>query len=89
MNVDAATPAPAVTPVAIAELEHAINRARSAQPAIGPGPMLTLEVSTLAALYGRLISERRPAVDLATLTTAERVALCLWSPPAAAAGRAG
>jgi len=78
-----------VAPVCIAELEQAINRARSAQPAIGPEPMLTLEVTTLAALYGRLIYERRPAVDPASLTTAERVALRLWSPPAAAAGGPG
>lgn len=68
--------------VTIAELEHAINRARAAQPAIGPESVLTLEVSTLAALYGRLIYQRQDAVDPASLSTAERVALRLWSPPA-------
>lgn len=67
--------------VTIAELEQSINRARAAQPAIGPESVLTLEVSTLAGLYGRLIYERRDAVDPATLSTAERVALRLWAAP--------
>jgi hypothetical protein len=67
--------------VTIAELEQSINRARAAQPAIGPESVLTLEVSTLAALYGRLIYERRDAVDPATLSTAEQVALRLWAAP--------
>ncbi len=67
--------------VAIGDLEAAINRARAAQPAAGPESTLTLEVATLAALYGRLIWERRDAVDAGSLTDAERVALRLWLPP--------
>ena len=67
--------------VTVAELESAINRARAAQPASGTEASLTLEVSTLAALYGRLIWERRDAVDDDTLSDAERVALRLWLPP--------
>lgn len=71
--------------VTVAELEAAINRARAAQPASGSEASLTLEVSTLASLYGRLIWERRDAVALDTLTDAERVALRLWRPPPATA----
>lgn len=69
--------------VTVAELEAAINRARAAQPASGSEASLTLEVSTLASLYGRLIWERRDAVALGALTDAERVALRLWRPPPA------
>ena len=67
--------------VTVAELEGAINRARSAQPASGAEASLTLEVSTLAALYGRLIWERRDAVGEDELSDAERIALRLWLPP--------
>jgi hypothetical protein len=67
--------------VSIGELEAAINRARAAQPAAGPESSLTLEVATLAALYGRLIWERRDGVELDALSDAERVALRLWLPP--------
>ena len=73
--------------VAIAQIEAAINRARSAQPSSGAESALTLEVATLAALYGRLIWERRDAVDVDELTDAERVALRLWLPPASASAR--
>lgn len=66
--------------VTIGELEAAINRARSAQPAAGPESSLTLEVATLAALYGRLIWERREEVGLDEVSDAERVALRLWLP---------
>ena len=67
--------------ISIGELETAINRARAAQPSAGPESALTLEVATLAALYGRLIWERLDHVDVAALTDAERVALKLWLPP--------
>jgi hypothetical protein len=67
--------------ISIAELEAAINRARATQPASGPESTLTLEVATLAALYGRLIWERRDAVEADALSDAERVALRLWLPP--------
>lgn len=67
--------------VTIGEVEAAINRARSAQPAAGPESSLSLEVATLAALYGRLIWERRDAVALGEVSDAERVALRLWLPP--------
>jgi hypothetical protein len=67
--------------VTIAELETTINRARAAQPATGVEAALSLEVSTLAALYGRLIWEHREAVDEHELTDAQRVALQLWLPP--------
>ena len=67
--------------VSIGALESAINRARAAQPAAGPESSLTLEVATLAALYGRLIWERRDGVELEALSDAERVALRLWLPP--------
>ncbi|MFM1991264.1 MAG: hypothetical protein RJA99_4221 [Pseudomonadota bacterium] len=72
--------------VTVAELESAINRARAAHPASGAEASLTLEVATLAALYGRLIWARRDAVELESLTDAERVALRLWRPPAGGAG---
>lgn len=68
--------------IPIAELEAAINRARAAQPASGAEASLTLEVATLGALYGRLIWERRDAVEIDALSDAERVALGLWLPPA-------
>jgi hypothetical protein len=64
--------------ISIAELEAAINRARAAQPAAGPESTLTLEVGALAALYGRLIWERRDGIELDALSDAERVALRLW-----------
>lgn len=67
--------------IAIAELEAAINRARAAQPASGPESALTLEVATLAALYGRLIWAHEDSVDVDALSDAERVALRLWLPP--------
>ncbi|MEI7446932.1 MAG: DUF3717 domain-containing protein, partial [Burkholderiales bacterium] len=54
--------------VTVAELEAAINRARAAQPASGAEASLTLEVSTLASLYGRLIWERREAIGLVELS---------------------
>ncbi len=76
--------------IPIGEIEAAINRARAAQPAAGPESVLTLEVATLAALYGRLIWERRDAVDVSALTDAERVALRLWLPaPGASRGGEG
>lgn len=68
--------------VTIAELEAAINRARATQPASGPESSLTLEVATLAGLYGRLIWERLDGIDIDRLSDAERVALQLWLPPA-------
>jgi hypothetical protein len=67
--------------VTIGEIEAAINRARAVQPAAGPESSLTLEVATLAALYGRLIWERRDEVALDEVSDAERVALRLWLPP--------
>jgi hypothetical protein len=66
--------------IAIGEVEAAINRARGALPAAGPEAAMTLEVATLAALYGRLIWERAEGVEIATLTDGERVALRLWLP---------
>ena len=67
--------------VTIGEVEAAINRARAVQPAAGPESSLTLEVATLAALYGRLIWERRDEVTLDEVSDAERVALRLWLTP--------
>lgn len=67
-------------PVPIGELEQAINRARAALPSIGAESVLTLELSTLAALYGRLIYERRDGVSPTMLSPAERIALGLWRP---------
>jgi hypothetical protein len=69
-----------MTTVAIAHVEAAINRARSAHPAAGVESSLTLEVSTLAALYGRMIYGRLEQVELESLSAAERVALELWLP---------
>jgi hypothetical protein len=74
------------TRIAIGELEAAINRARTAQPASGPESALTLEVATLGALYGRLIWERRDSIDASELSDAERVALRLWLPAEATGG---
>ena len=68
--------------ITVSELESAINRARVAQPASGTESSLTREVATLGALYGRLIWERREAVEIDALSDAERVALSLWLPPA-------
>ena len=64
--------------VFITDLEAAINRARSAQPASGPESALTREVSLLAGLYGRMIWERRDSLDFDTLSTAEQLALQSW-----------
>lgn len=67
--------------IPIGELEAAINRARAALPTVGGEPLMTLEVSTLASLYGRLIWERHPAVQMDALSRAERIALALWCRP--------
>jgi hypothetical protein len=77
------------TRVTISDLERAINRARTVQPAAGPEATLRLEVSTMAALYGRLIYEHRESVGLTELSAAERVALRLWAPHAVHEGEAG
>jgi len=77
------------TRVTITDLERAINRARTVQPAGGPEAALRLEVSTMAALYGRLIYGHRESIDLAELSAAERVALRLWAPSAIAQAEAG
>ncbi|MFN5509713.1 MAG: DUF3717 domain-containing protein [Burkholderiales bacterium] len=69
--------------VFITDLEAAINRARSAQPASGPESALTREVSLLAGLYGRMIWERRDGIDFDTLSTAEQLALQSWMAPRA------
>jgi hypothetical protein len=66
--------------IGIAQVEAAINRARAAHPATGIEAALSLEVSALAGLYGRMIYERRDRVELASLSAAERVALELWLP---------
>jgi hypothetical protein len=73
--------------VTIGDLEAAINRARSIQPASGPESSLTLEMATLAALYGRLIWEKAEAIEVDRLSEAERIALRLWLPPGGQAGR--
>lgn len=72
----------AMTTIPIAQVEAAINRARAAHPACGAESALSLEVSVLAGLYGRMIYERLEQVELGSLSTAERVALELWLPPA-------
>ena len=74
----------AMTTVAIAQVEAAINRARAAHPASGVESALTLEVATLAALYGRMIYDRLDHVELASLRVAEKVALELWLPDSGA-----
>jgi hypothetical protein len=74
--------------VTIGDLETAINRARSTQPASGPESVLTLEMATLAALYGRLIWERVESIDFDRLTDGERIALRLWLPPPVQSPRA-
>lgn len=73
-----------VETLTLTELEAAINRARGAQPATGAESALTLEVATLAALYGRMIWARVDAVPWSALNEAEQMALRLWqaSPPA-------
>ena len=65
-------------PIAIGELEAAINRARLAQPASGVEAVLAREVAVLGSLYGRLIWERRTAVAWDELSDGERMALRLW-----------
>ena len=52
-----------MTTIAISQVEGAINRARARQPPSGAESALSLEVSTLAALYGRMIFERRERVE--------------------------
>lgn len=64
--------------VSITDLEAAINRARAAQPASGPESALTREVALLAALYGRMIWERRDSTEFNNLSTAEQLALQSW-----------
>ena len=65
----------------IAQLEAAINRARSAQPATGPESALTREVALMAGLYGRMIWERRERIEHDALNPAERAALATWLGP--------
>ena len=71
---------PPVTTIAISQVEGAINRARARQPPSGAESALSLEVSTLAALYGRMIFERRERVEFESLSDGEQVALRLWMP---------
>jgi hypothetical protein len=66
--------------VTITELETAINRARTAQPASGPESSLGREVALLAGLYGRMIWERQDSLDLDALSDRERSALQSWHP---------
>lgn len=67
--------------ITIGQLEAAINRARTAQPASGPESTLTREVSALGGIYGRLIWERRDAIGLEELSKTEQIALQLWMSP--------
>jgi hypothetical protein len=69
-----------MTTISIAQVEAAINRARTAHPACGAESVLSLELSALAGLYGRMIYERLDRVDVEPLSAAERVALELWLP---------
>jgi hypothetical protein len=86
MNSGSLSKAPSMIPdrIPIGELEAAINRARASLPTVGGEPLMTLEVSTLASLYGRLIWERHPEVLLDALSQAERIALALWCRPSIA-----
>lgn len=75
--------------IAIGDIEAAINRARATQPATGTESTLSLEVGTLAALYGRLIWQHSEAVGVSELSDAERLALQLWLPPQAISAAPG
>jgi|OpeIllAssembly_1097287.scaffolds.fasta_scaffold2335489_1 hypothetical protein len=65
-------------PLPISQLEAAINRARTAQPASGAESALARDVALLAAVYGRLIYERAESVDLERLGADEQLALLRW-----------
>ncbi len=68
------------TPLTIAQLEQAINRARSREPATGSEYSLSSDVSLLGTLYGRLIFRNRFEFDPETLSAEERDALSRWLP---------
>jgi hypothetical protein len=65
-------------PLPISQLEAAINRARTAQPASGAESALARDVALLAAVYGRLIYERADSLDLERLDADEQLALLRW-----------
>jgi len=65
-------------PLPVAELEAAINRARSAQPAAGAAAALSRDVALLAGVYGRAIHARRDSIDLESLSDEEQLALLRW-----------
>lgn len=67
-------------PIAIGEIEAAINRARGAEPALGIEARLSPDVAVLGALYGRLIWARARSIDPAQLVPREREALERWVP---------
>lgn len=64
--------------ITIGQLESAINRARVALPSQGSEATLSRDVAMLAAVYGRMIYERRDRVDLERLSDDEQVALLRW-----------
>ena len=68
--------------ITIGEVEAAINRARAALASVGAESALTVEVSVLAGLYGRLIWARRDDVSVDARSPAERLAIRLWQSPA-------
>ncbi len=64
--------------ITLNELEAAINRARTAQPASGAESSLGRDVSVLAGLYGRMIWERLERLDTDEISAPERAALNRW-----------
>jgi Protein of unknown function (DUF3717) len=70
----------------IGQLEQAINRARSAQPAHGIESALSPDVAALASLYGRMIFLRLEACPTDALEPREREAIARWGGSPLASG---
>ena len=70
-----------MTPIRIRELEDAINRARSAEPASGSEARLSDDVGRMATVYGELIYRGHTAFDADSLDDATRQALLRWWRP--------
>ena len=64
--------------VSIAQLESAINAARSAEPADGTASTLSEDVALLAGIYGELIYLNHRAFDCDSLTPDQQRVLTKW-----------
>ncbi len=67
-----------MTPISIAQLEHAINAARSCAPSVGHEASLSDDVATLAGIYGELIFRQHKNFDADSLPAESRDLVLRW-----------